>query len=152
MWAETTTRDRAAAPARARFPHGRIHTQIFQSLTVSAVRRIVSQRAAAAGMDSQRRHDLVVAVSEVATNSVRHADGRGVLRVWQDGQVLVCEVADRGRPDRPLVGRTPPMPGQQGGYGLWIANRLCDHVETLSTGSGTVIRLHMRLAAAPSPC
>jgi anti-sigma regulatory factor (Ser/Thr protein kinase) len=96
-------------------------------------------------MDSRKRHDLVLAVCEVATNSVRHADGRGVLRVWQDGQVLVCEVADRGRPERPLAGRAPPTPGQQGGYGLWIAERLCDHVETLTKASGTVIRLHMRL-------
>lgn len=136
-------------PATAgRPPRGRAHTRIFQSLTLSAVRRLVAQRAAAAGMDSRRRHDLVLAVCEVATNSVRHADGRGILRVWQDGQVLVCEVADRGHPDRPLPGRMPRTPGQHGGYGLWIAGRLCDHVETLSTDSGTVIRLHMRLATA----
>ena len=138
----------AARPPAGGPPHGRAHTRIFQSLTISAVRRLVSQRAAAAGMDSRRRHDLVLAVCEVATNSVRHADGRGVLRVWQDGQVLICEVADRGRPGRPLAGGAPPTPGQEGGYGLWIARRLCDHVDTRSTGSGTVIRLHMRLTAA----
>ena len=145
MLAEPSARELPAASAWDRPPHGRAYTRIFQSLTISAVRRLVSQRAAAAGMDSRKRHDLVLAVCEVATNSVRHADGRGVLRVWQDGQVLVCEVADRGRPDRPLVGRAPPTPGQKGGYGLWIAERLCDLVEMLPTHAGTVIRLHMRL-------
>ena len=146
MSAEVSTREAPAAWGPP--PDGRAHTRIFQSLTISAVRRLVSQRAAAAGMDPRRGHDLVLAVSEVANNSVRHAHGRGVLRVWQDGQVLICEVADRGRPDRPLVGGAPPTPGQEGGYGLWIARRLCDHVETLSTGSGTVIRLYMRLTSA----
>ena len=135
-----------AAPTD-RPPLGRPEARIFQSLTVSAVRRLVSRRAAEAGIAPARRHDLVLAVSEVATNSVCHAHGRGVLRVWQDGEELICEVADRGRPDGPLVARSLPAPGQEGGYGLWIARRLCDRVEALSNEAGTVIRLYMRPAA-----
>lgn len=123
----------------------RPETRVFQSVTMSAVRRLVSRWATDAGMNPSRCYDLVLAVCEVATNSVRHAQGWGVLRVWQDGHVLICEVADRGRPDRPLAGREPPAPGQEGGYGLWIASRLCDRVEFVSTATRTVVRLHMRL-------
>ncbi len=132
-------------PSRA--SQTRTQTHVFQSLTISAVRALVSRRAAAAGMDVGRAHDLVLAVCEVATNSVRHADGSGVLRIWQEGDGLVCEVADRGRPARPLAGRDRPMPGQEGGYGLWIAGQLCDRIQLLQRDTGTVIRMHMAVKA-----
>lgn len=134
------------SPARPPLP--RPKARVFQSLTISAVRLLVSQRAGDAGMSASRRRDLVLAVCEVATNSVRHGQGGGMLRVWQDGRELICEVADRGRPDRPLAGRPAPVPGQEGGYGLWIASRLCDRVEVISTGTCNVVRLHMGLSAA----
>ena len=51
------------------------------------------------------REDLVLAVNELATNSVRHAGGHGILRMWRDDGALLCEVRDRGRIDDPLVGR-----------------------------------------------
>lgn len=126
----------------------RAQTRVFQSLTISAVRMLVSRRAAGAGMDAGRSHDLVLAVCEVASNSVRHARGRGVLRIWQEGDVLICEVTDRGRPARPLAGRDRPEPGQEGGYGLWIAGKLCDEVRVLQSDAGTLTRLYMRVEAA----
>ena len=132
-------------PSRA--SQSRPQTRVFQSLTISAVRTLVSRRAAAAGLDAGRAHDLILAVCEIASNSVRHADGRGVLRIWQEGGDLVCEVADRGRPAHPLSGRDRPVPGEEGGYGLWIAERLCDRIQVLQRETGTAIRLHMRVEA-----
>jgi anti-sigma regulatory factor (Ser/Thr protein kinase) len=132
----------APTPAEPRI---RPQSRVFQSLTIGAVRMMVARRAAEVGLDAARNRDLVLAVCELATNSVRHADGRGVLRIWQEGYELVCEVADRGRPDRPLHGRRRPVPGQDGGYGLWIAEQLCDRLEAVQTESGVAIRLYMRL-------
>jgi hypothetical protein len=37
---------------------------------------------------------LVLAVDEVATNSLRHGGGRGTLRIWRDADAVVCEVRD----------------------------------------------------------
>ena len=37
-----------------------------------------------AGLGQSRREDLVLAVDELATNSVRHGGGRGILRIWRD--------------------------------------------------------------------
>jgi anti-sigma regulatory factor (Ser/Thr protein kinase) len=119
----------------------------FQRTSLQEVRRFVSRRASAAGLDPERADDLVLCVNEAASNSVRHGGGEGVVRVWLDGDSLVCEVRDRGRIVEPLVGRNRPSPGSNGGHGLWLANQLCDLVQVRTRRSGTSVRLHMRLAA-----
>ena len=38
-----------------------------------------------------------------------------------------------------------PERGKIGGYGLWLANQLCDLVQVRAYGSAGAVRLHMRL-------
>jgi anti-sigma regulatory factor (Ser/Thr protein kinase) len=118
----------------------------FQQTSLASVRRFVTARASDAGLGKDRIEDLVVAMNEAATNSVRYGGGQGVVRVWQQGGSLICEVRDRGRIDHPLVGRRRPDPGSKGGHGLWMANQLCDLVQIRTRRSGTAVRLHMRVA------
>ena len=107
-------------------------------------RQLVSSRAADAGLSRARANDLVLAVNEILTNSVRHGGGSGVLRIWQDDSRLVCEVEDHGRIADPLVDRRRPDPDQMGGRGLWMANQICDLVQLSSAGGGrNIVRLHM---------
>jgi anti-sigma regulatory factor (Ser/Thr protein kinase) len=87
----------------------------------------------------------VLAVNEVATNSIRHGGGVGAARVWRADGAIVCEIADAGRIEDPLVGRRRPDAGTIGGRGLWIANQLCELVQMRTFAAGTVVRLHMRL-------
>jgi anti-sigma regulatory factor (Ser/Thr protein kinase) len=101
------------------------------------------ERSAAAVVDARRAADFVLAVDEVATNSVRYGGGSGTLRIWDDGRALVCDVRDRGYLRDPMVGRVRPTLDQVGGRGLWIANQLCDLVQIRSGNSGTTVRLHM---------
>ena len=75
------------------------------------------------------------------------AGGIGLLRLWRDADSLVCEVRDRGRLGEPLVGRAFPALNQEDGRGLWMVNRLCDLVQVRSLSSGTIVRLHFRLAS-----
>lgn len=112
---------------------------------LGSIRALVSYHAAAAGMSAVRTADLVLAVNEVATNSLRHGGGHGALRVWQDGERLVCEVRDRGRIEQPLIGRERPPAERDGGRGLWMVNQLCDLVQIRSSSDGTVVRMHVRL-------
>jgi anti-sigma regulatory factor (Ser/Thr protein kinase) len=35
-----------------------------------------------------------------------------------------------------------------GGYGLWLANQVCDLVQVRSSPAGTTVRLHVRAVAA----
>jgi len=124
-------------------PPGPTEEIAFEPGQLVAVRRFVSRTAAAHGLRSERASDLVLAVNEVATNSLRYGGGRGVLRVWRSGSSMICEVRDEGRIDRPLAGRERPSPSQEGGLGLWLVNQLCDLVQVRSFPAGSVVRLHM---------
>jgi anti-sigma regulatory factor (Ser/Thr protein kinase) len=107
-------------------------------------RYLVYARAANAGLSPGRTNDLVIAVNEVLTNSVRHGGGAGILRIWQDDGSLVCEIEDGGSISDPLADRRKPDPNQLGRRGLWMANQLCDLVQIRARPSGNVVRLHMR--------
>lgn len=116
----------------------------FDVGTLHDVRALVSSRAADAGITGNSLEGLIVGTTEIAANSVRHGGGSGRLRVWSDPATFVCEVRDRGRLDAPLAGREPPASGQIGGYGLWLANQLCDLMQVRAVDDGTVIRIHTR--------
>jgi hypothetical protein len=73
--------------------------------------------------------DFVLAIDELAANSIRHGGGRGIVRIWRDHGSLVCEVRDQGRITNPLAGRLRPDDDADGGRGLWIANQVCDLVQ-----------------------
>ena len=110
------------------------------------VRHFVIRCAAAAGLPPDRASDLVIAVSELAANTLSHARGGGTVRVWRTGDEVVCEVADGGWIRDPLAGRQP-REGASGGYGLWVVHQVCDLVETRSGPAGTITRCHLSLHA-----
>jgi anti-sigma regulatory factor (Ser/Thr protein kinase) len=111
---------------------------------LAGVRQLVRRRARAAGYDSGRIADFVVAVSEITTNSIRHGGGSGTLAMWRAPDALVCEVRDVGRIADPLAGRSRPHPDQRDGRGLWLANELADLVQVRAGDDGNVIRLWLR--------
>ena len=106
-------------------------------------------RAQATGvLPAQRVRELVLAAHELAANTVRHAGGPGLIRVWRSPGALECQVDDRGHIADPLAGRVPPPPVQQTGRGLLLVHQLCDLVRVRSGPAGTSIRLTMAVAAA----
>ncbi len=115
---------------------------------LSALRALVARCGVEASLEEMRREDLVLAINELATNSVQYGGGGGTLRIWQEDGALVCDVRDRGFIEDPLAGRRRPPIDQHGGRGLWLVNRLCDLVQIRSSASGTVARVHM-CATAP---
>ena len=115
----------------------------FRDDDLRVVRSFVRDRAEVAGLEAGRSADLVLAVSELTTNTVVHAGGRGTVRVWQEPDRLLCEVRDDGRFDDPLTGRERPTADRMSGRGLWLVNHLCDLVQLRSSITGNVIRLHM---------
>ncbi|MBX9246594.1 sensor histidine kinase [Actinotalea ferrariae] len=122
-------------------PTGPVEELAFAAGLLSGVRRVARAHAADAGLPPGRADDLALAVSELASNSIDHGGGGGVLRAWRDDEALVLEVSDHGRLADPLVGRRAPTPDQERGRGLWMVNRLCDLVQMRTTGSGTVVRV-----------
>ena len=112
---------------------------------LAAVRAVVYRYAKQAGLPEHRAIDLVLAVSEVAANTVRHAKSPGSLKIWYDTEEIVCQVQDDGTIRDPQAGRSEPSLDAVGGHGLWIVRQVCDDVEMQSDGTGTTIRLHMNL-------
>lgn len=117
----------------------------FGAGRLDGLRGFVYSEAAAARLPGARTDDLVLAVNEVATNSLRHGGGRGTLRMWADADALVCEIRDGGHVAQPLVGRVRPTAERMGGRGLWLVNQLCDLVQIRSSEEGTAVRLHILL-------
>ena len=112
---------------------------------LAAIRAVVHRYAIKAGLSEARAIDLVLAVSEVAANTVRHAKSPGSLQIWYDTEEIICQVQDEGTISDPLAGRRRPSLQASGGHGLWIVNEVCDRVEIASDETGTTIRLHMDL-------
>jgi anti-sigma regulatory factor (Ser/Thr protein kinase) len=121
------------------------------SSDLRAVRALVAGRAAKAGLPEARAADLVLAVSEVTANTLRHTCATGTLAVWWDEDEIVCQVEDAGHITDPLAGRWRPAASFVGRQGLWVVNQVCDLVELRSAPAGTTVRMHMRLAGSPSP-
>jgi anti-sigma regulatory factor (Ser/Thr protein kinase) len=116
----------------------------FGRRDLGAVRGLTAEQATRSGLDADRVAEVVLAVNELATNSVEHGSGAGRLRLWI-GAELVAEVADHGSLVEPFPGMVcPPVDGARG-RGLWIASELSDALEAW-TGDGTVIRLRWRVA------
>jgi anti-sigma regulatory factor (Ser/Thr protein kinase) len=142
----------AVAPFDGALPEPPAGTEelVFEAGPLDGVRRVVAAAVAGAGVDPGRAADFVIAVNEVATNSLCHGGGGGALRVWHEGDAVVCEVRDRGQIRQPLVGRRQPSRHAEGGRGLWLANQLCDLVQVRSSPAGTTVRLHVWRADAMS--
>ena len=105
-------------------------------------RDVVRRRAQEAGL-GERGDDLVLAVSEILSNSLHHARDDGVLRIWEEPDGLVCEVRDGGHIKKPLIGREAPALGQLGGHGVWLVNLVCDLVQVRSSEDGSTVRVKM---------
>ena len=116
----------------------------FGRAGLGEVRDLVGRQARRAGLAPRLAADLVLAVDEVAANSIRHGGGAGTLRVWDDEHAVVCEIRDAGTLRDAMVGRERPRLLASAGRGLWLANQLCDLVQLRSSPAGTTVRLAMR--------
>ena len=110
--------------------------------TPSDARDLIRRAGEQAGLSGARVEDMMLAVSEAATNSLLHGRPPVHLRVWAGHHKLVVAVSDAGEgPARPLVGLLPPAAGALDGRGLWLAHQLCDHVGYDTTPEGFTVRL-----------
>ena len=109
------------------------------------VRSFVASRAKCAGLTPPRIPDLVLAISELAGNTLRHTDGGGTVQVWRTREEIICQVADTGQIADPLARHRAPSDELLGGNGLWLVNQVCDLVQSRTGQAGTTTRLHMRL-------
>ncbi|MER5209323.1 sensor histidine kinase [Streptomyces sp. NPDC002838] len=116
----------------------------FEAESLSQARHMATDVAGRLGLDGTRLQDVALATAELTTNSVVHGGGEGVLRVWAEGEFVVCEVRDKGRIWDLLAGRRPAPREQRGGRGLLLVNLVADLVRVYTGDEGTTVRCYMR--------
>lgn len=138
---------RSSLPFAGRLPEpvGEVTSIEFDRSRLKQARGFVWERARKLGLDTRAAGELVLAASELASNSVSHGGGAGELRIWRDGDAVLCEVADAGTIADPLAGRAHPDVERLDGRGLWLVNQICDLVQIRSSDEGTVVRVSMRV-------
>jgi len=112
----------------------------FDKESLGKMRRRLAVEARACGVDETRIPDLLLAVNEIATNSVVYA-GSGSLGVWQENGQIVCEVRDHGFIDDALIGRIRPATTEERGRGIWFAHQVADLLQFRSVPTGTRCRI-----------
>lgn len=118
----------------------------FDSDGLYAMRSSVAAHAGDLGASTQVVERVLIVASELATNAVRHAGGRGRLRLWASGGRLHCEVSDSGRGLGDITAGTErPAPTAPGGRGLWISRQLADEFAIESGPNGTTARFAISL-------
>ena len=139
----------AGVPAEAELPPPPAAAEFIAYRThLSPVRALVDRYAEAAGLSADRRADLVLAVSELAANTLTHTAGGGTAHIWTSGHEIICQVHDGGWITDLMAGRKRPPPDADG-QGLWVVNDVCDLVERRSGPGGTTTRVHFRLPWHP---
>jgi anti-sigma regulatory factor (Ser/Thr protein kinase) len=111
---------------------------------VHRLRRLVAWAAQRVGLDHERGQHLALAVTEAASNAVKHGGGHGLLElIRDDNRALIAEISDDGpgmATKRP--GQLPPAE-QTDGRGLFLVEHLCDRVQYRTDRSGTTVHLEM---------
>jgi len=126
-------------------PTGQSQEVAFEAEDLTDLRRFVLRWASDEALEDGLAQEFVLAIHEIATNSVRHGGGRGRLMVWREGETLLCEVRDNGQISNPMLGEVQPGPQASCSRGLWIANQLCDLVQIRSSAAGSQVRMHKHL-------
>lgn len=113
---------------------------------VLVARLVVSYVGQMAGFDSEDVYDLKLAVTEAATNVIRHAEvGSFSVEYRAAPGIAEVTVTDMGGgfDAESLTGE----PGQDGGFGLAVIRSLVDEVGLDSSHKGTRIRMVRRASS-----
>ncbi|MGH3565902.1 MAG: anti-sigma factor RsbA family regulatory protein [Pseudonocardia sp.] len=110
----------------------------------ASARRFVHEFAEQASMTPARIADLRLIAQELATNTILHSGGSGLLSIWAVDGHIVCQLEDGGRINDPLVGRRPPGPSKIG-HGLHAVHRVADLVRVHRDAHGTTVRVHVAI-------
>jgi len=120
----------------------------FGWLEFPVVRRVAAGFGVFLGIGAARLADFVLAVSETAACAVGQGAASAVLRLWQDGTTVCCEV--RGEP-APGTGQLSARGDDAQAMRLSLLRQVCDYVWVEADSSGVTVRVAMTVTAPPQP-
>ncbi|MBY8887525.1 ATP-binding protein [Streptomyces sp. PTM05] len=100
---------------------------------------------------SLRTHaDVLLAVSELATNAIRHGEGLTAFDAAVADDTLRVDITD-GTPLLPKTATDQEPLAGKGGLGWPIIQQLADRITITPTGTGKTITVHFPLELTPPP-
>jgi serine/threonine-protein kinase RsbW len=115
--------------------------------SVPLIRRRIEEVARAMGFREAALRDLLIAVSEAATNAMKHGSPRGeenhiFVTFEPDGDRLIVEVSDEGPGFDPLAVPVPVAEQmREGGMGVFFIRTLMDEVSFGRDDAGNTVRM-----------
>jgi anti-sigma regulatory factor (Ser/Thr protein kinase) len=120
----------------------RFADELTEPTDLAGLRRGLRAALTAAAVPVGVVDEIVVAVSEIATNGLIHGRPPVRVRAWSSGDQVRCTVTDQGGGhDLPLVGYLPPATPAQAGAGVWVARHTVDRLSSTHTRDGFTVRL-----------
>ena len=140
---------RGTAPATTvgATPLGEIYRLPGEAASVPLIRNYVGAAAREMGFSEAGVRDILIAVSEAATNALKHGSPQGgrdeiAVRCHLEADRLVVEVMDRGTGFDPLSVPVPVAEQmREGGMGIFFMRTLMDEVSFDCGRGGTTVRL-----------
>ena len=142
------SRNGASLPTAAGLPPaGTVYHLPGEPASVPQIRHYVGAVAQEMGFCEAGVRDILIAVSEAATNALKHGSPQGAedeigVRCRPEADRLVIEVTDRGKGFDPL---SVPIPIaeqlREGGMGIFFMRTLMDEVSFDCGHGGTTVRL-----------
>jgi serine/threonine-protein kinase RsbW len=126
---------------------GQLHCYPGEAASVPLIRNYVGAVAHEIGFPEAGVRDILIAVSEAATNALKHGSPEHerdeiAVRCHVEGDRLVIEVTDRGRGFDPLAVPVPVAEQmREGGMGIFFMRTLMDEVSFDCSSGGTTVRL-----------
>jgi serine/threonine-protein kinase RsbW len=126
---------------------GQIHHYRGEAASVPLIRNYVAAIAQEVGFCEASVRDIRIAVSEAATNALKHGSpgtdaDKIAVRCHVETDRLVIEVRDQGRGFDPLAVPVPVAEQmREGGMGIFFMRTLMDEVSFDCSSGGTTVRL-----------
>jgi serine/threonine-protein kinase RsbW len=119
-------------------------------VSVPMVRRLCGASMRKLGVSDSCAQDIELAVTEAASNVLRHAAGSDreyEVRVHVREDQCEIKVVDPGsaRFDHKELPSEPPLPTAESGRGIYVMKALVDDLSLVSEEGGTVVTLRKRL-------
>ncbi len=124
---------------------------VVAAASLPRLRRVATEFGLRQGLSADRTDDLVLTLTELATNSIEHAHCAATVLLGRARDYVACQVRDNGFISDPLAGRRPVPPAASRGRGLLMVNHLADLVRVYTVPGRTITEVRFATDVVTDP-